>query len=225
MGQRSKRAEATYRAKPSGTVRSSTFISRLFFIAGLASAIAVISGFIWFGDHVTGLKTPTSLPRADGAASLTGGSDARLKKGVQLVENGTVPLLLISGVNRIATAAELQIVAGGRDQTYACCIELGREATDTVGNAAEVSAWVAHNKIKKLILITDTYHMPRSLFEIRRANPTLTIIPCPVQAEIYSDKHWWKNERAARSLGLEYGKFLVAISRAYLSDMTRKWLT
>jgi uncharacterized SAM-binding protein YcdF (DUF218 family) len=216
MARKSSRPRSSFSAAPSGTVRPSTLVSRLFFIAGLGGVFVSILGFVWFGDKVASLKTPSNVPNADGAASLTGGSDARLKLGVQLVESRKVPRLLISGVNRVATAQEVRLVAGGAASTYMCCIDLGREATDTVGNAQEVSTWVARHNVKKLILITDNYHMPRSLFEVQRANPNLTIIPYPVQADLYSDKDWWKNERTLRGLGLEYGKFLVAVSRAYV---------
>jgi uncharacterized SAM-binding protein YcdF (DUF218 family) len=219
MARRSRRPKSSFAAAPSGTVRSSTWLSRLFFIVGLASIFLVSIGFVWFGDHVAGLKTPVSVEPADGAAALTGGSDARLKTGVQLVEAGTVPRLLISGVNRVATAQELRLVAGGKPETYACCIDLGKAATDTVSNASEVSEWVARFRVRRLILITDNYHMPRSLFEVRRANPTLTIIPYPVAVGVYADKDWWKSERATRGLALEYGKFIVAIGRAFVDDV------
>lgn len=221
MARRSHRLKSSFGPTPSGTVRPSTFLSRLFFVIGLIGVFAAILGFVWFGDYVASLKTPSSFARADGAAALTGGSDARLKLGVQLVESGKVPRLLISGVNRVTTAEEVRIVAGGRAGTFACCIDLGRAAADTVGNAAEVSAWVRRNRIKKLVLITDNYHMPRSLFEVRRANPSLEIVPYPVQASGYSDKEWWKNERTIRGLGLEYGKFLVAMTRAYVFNFSQ----
>jgi uncharacterized SAM-binding protein YcdF (DUF218 family) len=215
MARKSRRPTSSFAAKPSGVVRSSTWVSRFFFVIGLTSVFGALLGFVWFGDHVASLKTPAIVARADGAAALTGGSDARLQLGVQLVETGKVPRLLISGVNRVATAEEVRLVAGGKAETFECCIDLGREATDTVGNAAEVSAWVKRHRVKKLILITDNYHMPRSLFEVRRAIPTVTIIPYPVQAGIYSDKDWWRNERTIRGLALEYGKFLVTITRTY----------
>jgi uncharacterized SAM-binding protein YcdF (DUF218 family) len=200
---------------PSGTVRPSTLLSRIFFVLGLASVMALLAGFVWFGDKVAGLKTPTNIAKADGAAVLTG-SDARLQLGISLVERGVVPRLLISGVNPIATIEEVRLVAGGTPQTYACCVDLGRAANDTVGNAAEVSNWVARHDVQHLILITDNYHMPRSLFEMRRANPSLNIVPCPVEASLYANREWWKNERAVRGLALEYGKFLVAIGRAFV---------
>ncbi len=222
MARASRRPKSSFSATPSGTVRPSTLLSRLFFVAGLAGVFALISGFVWFGDHVTSLKAPDNVARADGAASLTGGSNVRLRTGVQLVESGKVPRLLISGVNPLATSLEIRLVAGGQEATYACCIDLGRKATDTVGNASEVSAWVARHNVKKLILITDSYHMPRSLFEMRRANPSLTIIPYPVQADGVSNSLWWQNEKTVRSLGLEYGKLLVALARGYMFEATQK---
>jgi uncharacterized SAM-binding protein YcdF (DUF218 family) len=221
MVRKSRRSKTSFSATPSGTVRPSTWLSRLFFVVGLVGVFGVGLGFVWFGDNVASMKTPTTIDRADGAAALTGGSDARLKLGVSLVERGMVPYLLISGVNRVATATEVRLVAGGSAQTYACCIDLGRQAADTVGNAEEVSQWVARKRVKKLILITDNYHMPRSLFEVRRANPTIKVIPYPVQVALYSDKDWWKNERTLRGLSLEYGKFLVAIGRAYFFNFTQ----
>ena len=206
---------------PSGRVRPSTLLSRLFFLLGLTAAFVLLTGFVWFGEHVTSMKTPTNPPKADGAAALTGGSDARLQLGVNLVERRVVPRLLISGVNRVATAQEVRLVAGGAAATYDCCIDLGREAIDTAGNATEVATWVARHKVKRLILITDNYHMPRSLFEVRRANPSLTLVPYPVQADLYTGKDWWRNERTLRGLALEYGKFVVAVGRSYLSDFNQ----
>jgi uncharacterized SAM-binding protein YcdF (DUF218 family) len=219
MARRARRSRSSFRPARSGTARSSTWLSRLFFVAGLVGVCALLSGFVWFGDHVANLKAPASVARADGAAALTGGSDARLKAGIALVEQRTVPRLLISGVNRVATPNEVRLVAGGNPQTYACCIDLGKAAVDTVSNATEVSDWVARYRIKRLILITDNYHMPRSLFEVRRANPDVTIVPYPVVVDIYADKEWWKNERATRGLALEYGKYLVAIGRAYMGEI------
>jgi uncharacterized SAM-binding protein YcdF (DUF218 family) len=196
--------------------RSSTWLSRLIFVFGLACGLGLLIGFVRFGDHVAALKPPVGRIQADGAAALTGGSDQRLIAGVKLVENGSVPRLLISGVNSIATVAELRRVAGGKQATYACCIDLGRRAADTSGNAQEAALWVKNNKIRTLVVITDAYHMPRSLYEIRRAIPDIALIAYPVQANHAFDAEWWKHDRPTRALALEYGKYLVAISRGFM---------
>ena len=196
--------------------RSSTWLSRLIFVFGLACGLGLLIGFVRFGDYVAALKPPLGPLRADGAAALTGGSDQRLIAGVKLVEDGSVPRLLISGVNSIATVAELRRVAGGKQATYACCIDLGRRAADTSGNAQEAALWVKQHKIRTLIVITDAYHMPRSLYEMRRAIPDIALIAYPVQANIGFDEEWWKHDRPTRALALEYGKYLVALTRGFM---------
>lgn len=203
-------------SRASVPVASSTLVSRLIFLLSLTGGLLLLIGFVRFGDHVSRLQTPSGPLKADGATALTGGSDQRLQAGVRLVENGTVPRLLISGVNQTSTTAEVRAVAGGAEATYACCIDLGRRATDTLGNAEEAAQWVKVHRIRRLILITDAYHMPRSLYEVRRAIPEVTLIPYPVQTTAAFDRDWWKDERATRSLALEYGKYLVAISRGLL---------
>jgi uncharacterized SAM-binding protein YcdF (DUF218 family) len=221
LSRRRRTRPSRQRATASGTVRSSTWLSRLFFIAGIASVFGTLLGFGWFGDHVASLKTPDVVARADGAAALTGGSDARVSAGVALVEAGKVPRLLISGVNLVTTPEQLRLVSGGKPETFVCCIDLGRQAIDTLGNAQEVAIWVKQYRVKKLILITDNYHMPRSLFEVRRANPDVQVIPYPITIGIYADADWWKNERATRGLALEYAKYLVARSRAFVADLSK----
>lgn len=218
MARKQRRTKSSFGATPSGTVRPSTWLSRLFFLCGLIGVFGGLLGFVWFGDYVASLKTPTTIAKADGAAVLTG-SDARLKQGVALLEDGTVPRLLISGVNTQASADDVRLVAGGTPQSYSCCIELGRAAVDTVGNASEITDWAKRYRVSRLILITDNYHMPRSLFEVSRANPGITIIPYPVSVSIYADKNWWKSDRARRGLALEYGKFIVAAGRAFIGDL------
>ncbi len=200
--------------RPSGTVvRSSTLISRLIFVLSLIGSIGLLIGYIRFGDHVISLKAPAGPLRADGAAALTGGSDQRLITGIKLVESKAVPRLLISGVNRVTSVKEVRAIAGGAEETYACCIDMGRRATDTIGNAEEAAIWVQVHRIKTLVVITDAYHMPRSLFEMRRAIPDVALIPYPVKTTRELDGEWWKNERSARALALEYGKYLVSIGR------------
>lgn len=221
MARSSRRYGQASRRRPtaSGTVRSSTWISRLFFLLGLFSALAIALGFWWFGNQVAALKEPITIARADGAAALTGGSDARLQAGVKLLEAATIPRLLISGVNHVSTSEQIRLVAGGKAETFACCVDLGRDAVDTVGNAREVAVWVKRHRVKRLILITENYHMPRSLFEMRRTIPDVTIVPYPVATELYTNGEWWTSERATRGLALEYSKYLVARARAIWSDL------
>ena len=56
-------------------------------------------------------------------------------------------------------------------QLFNCCVDLGYEALDTVGNADETRTWARSNGYTRLIVVTSRYHMPRSLAELALAMP------------------------------------------------------
>lgn len=194
----------------------STWISRAIMAAALAGAVAFFVGFNRYAhDALTGPVGPAEV-EAEAAVVLTGRSDARLRAGVTLVERRQVERLLISGVYRAATAAEVQAVAGGSDQTFACCIDLGKQADSTIGNAREVEAWVAQHGIRRLVLITETYHMPRALLEVRRAIPGVQVIPYGIREAPHDVADVWSSQRVLRGLLLEYTKYLLVHARVFL---------
>jgi uncharacterized SAM-binding protein YcdF (DUF218 family) len=63
---------------------------------------------------------------------------------------------------------------------------------------------------RSLFLVTENYHMPRALIEVRRAVGDVEIIPYPVRQAPYLQQQWWRDERAVRGLFLEYTKYLLA---------------
>lgn len=194
----------------------STWISRAIMAAALAGAVAFFVGFNRYAhDALTGPVGPAEV-EAEAAVVLTGRSDARLRAGVALVERGQVGRLLISGVYRAATAPEVQAVAGGSDETFACCIDLGKQADSTIGNAREVEAWVAQHGIRRLVLVTETYHMPRALLEVRRAIPGVQVIPYGIREAPYDVADAWSSQRVLRGLLLEYTKYLLVHARVFL---------
>jgi uncharacterized SAM-binding protein YcdF (DUF218 family) len=199
-----------------GRTGLSTWISRAIMAASLAGAIAFLVGFNRYADDT--LKGPLGPPEVEAPAAvvLTGRSDARLRAGVALVERGQVERLLISGVYQAATAREVQLVAGGSDALFACCVELGREAGNTIGNAQEVRDFVARHDIRRLVLVTETYHMPRALLEVRQAVPGVQIIPYGIRQPPYDVDDAWSNERVFRGLLLEYTKYLLVHVRVLL---------
>lgn len=199
-----------------------TLLSRLILIAGVAGVGTFAAGFGWFAETVTTMQQPSVAPKADGVAALTGGSDARLRAAVTLVETGKAKRLLISGVNAAATAEEVRLVSGGSRALHACCVALGRTAADTIGNAREIKAWTQAHGLRSVIVVTDTYHIPRAMLEIRHALPGVTLIAWPVRDGLLSSQQWWQDERATRALALEYGKYLVVMGRVGLGLTKRE---
>ena len=108
--------------------------------------------------------TPAADPgRAEGIVALTGGSNRRLQAGMALLQAGRGQRLLISGVNRRTTREEVRWAARAvAGPLYECCVDLGFEAIDTLGNARETAEWARARGYDRLILVTADYHMPRS---------------------------------------------------------------
>lgn len=187
-------------------------MGRLLTWAIIIGAIAFVLGFWNFAERV---RVPAAEPeRADGIVALTGGSLERLSTGVRLLEERKGERLLISGVNRIVTDEELLDAALNVDPQLAdCCIDLGRGAEDTLGNAAETAAWAREHNYTRLILVTDDYHMPRSHAELSLALPEAEIVPYPVRTR-WTDPTLWRSDLGAASrIGAEYVKYLVIRGR------------
>jgi uncharacterized SAM-binding protein YcdF (DUF218 family) len=145
-------------------------------------AIPPVAGFLWF------LRAAAAPPadaerRAEGIAVLTGGAE-RVETGLRLLLADEAARLIVSGAHRDATLADLVRVAGLAPEAageIADRVTLGRAATTTRGNAAEVAAWARERGIASIRVVTAGYHMPRALLELRRAlPPDATLLPHPV---------------------------------------------
>jgi len=191
----------------------------LFGWAILIAAAAFIWGFWNFAHEV---RVPAkSPPRADAIVALTGGSQERLTTGVHLLRDHKGERLLISGVNRIVTDDELYQVIGVDHALGACCVDIGRTAEDTIGNASEAADWAREHNYHSIILVTDDYHMPRSYAELSLAMPGAKIHPYPVRTRWTDPRLWRSDPVAAGRLGAEYVKFLVIEGREALIDLGR----
>ena len=176
----------------------------------IAIAIAAALGFPIF---VWSLARSADEPQAaDGIVVLTGGEE-RLPAGVKLLAEHKGNRLLISGVHHETTREELLERVGGDASLFTCCVDLGRSAGNTIGNAGETAAWAAENKYASIIVVTANYHMPRTLLELQAASPDIHFVPYPVFPEGVQLKHWWSDPRTTGVLIGEYGKYLAAVVR------------
>ncbi len=172
-------------------------------VAGLIALY--IAGFLLF--VVTLPERPTQTLKADGIVALTGG-DARLDAAVALLEGGTGRRLLISGVNKTSTKAELKTLShGGR--RFDCCADIGYAAEDTYGNAEEAAAWTAQHHFRSLIVVTASYHMPRSLRLFRSLMPNVKLIAYPVEPAGIDMAVWWR-PGTLHLLHNEYLKYIAS---------------
>lgn len=160
-------------------------------------------------DQSTPAKEP---PVADGVVALTGASNLRLEAATKLLEEGKGQRLLISGVNREATRADVQTVTKAVKPIYDCCVDLGFAAANTVGNARETAEWAKSKSYKSLIVVTADYHMPRSMLELRAAMPQVELYAYPVKTDLNAHR-WWRTSISARRMIVEYCKYLAILGR------------
>ncbi|MBS9722514.1 YdcF family protein [Tianweitania sp. BSSL-BM11] len=171
-------------------------------------------GFLAFATHVATLDTPENPRKADAIIVLTGGL-YRLDAGVSLLNEGRGDRLLISGVNPKAGRDDLRAATGGDRELFSCCVDIDHAAMDTIGNAEESGKWMQANHYRSVILVTNNYHMPRSLLEMRRILHDVDIQPYPVVNTSPSTGSWFTDPDALRVIATEYVKFLGALTRGW----------
>ena len=171
-------------------------------------------GLFVFADRVRGFTPAQEPERADAIVALTGPSSERVDTAIRLLENDKGERVLISGVNREVRRQELRALTPGSNKLFNCCVDLGFEAEDTIGNAQEIANWARAKGYDSLIVVTSDYHMPRSLTEIRSAAPGIELTPYAVETPSLDDSRWWRAAVTARRMTLEYMKYLAALARA-----------
>ena len=107
---------------------------------------------------------------------ITGGV-GRIKAGIDLLSNSDNTRLLISGVGKGVTRADLLPT---NFSLYSKRVDLGYFADSTLGNALETKDWVKRNNFDNIILVTDNWHVPRAKLLFEEAMPEVKISVYPV---------------------------------------------
>jgi uncharacterized SAM-binding protein YcdF (DUF218 family) len=172
-------------------------------------------GFIAFSHHVAESRPPQATD-ARMAVVLTGGSSGRLAAAMDLLDADRIERLLVSGVDPRVTNAQVRVIMDGRPEKFDCCVEFGREARDTMGNAEETAAFARRHGIDALIVVTDDYHMPRALKELKSRMPSVQLVPWPVKTGLARDGAWRDRPGVAIGLAAEYSKYLLVAGREFI---------
>ena len=187
-------------------------------ILGLLIVIWTI-GLFGFAGRVDRSTPAADPPVSDGVVALTGASDARIAAAMSLLEQGKARRMLVSGVNPKASHADIRTVAQAQRRIYDCCVDLGYQATDTVGNARETADWASNQGYHSLILVTSDFHMPRALLELKAALPDTTITPYPIRTTDLDARHWWRTRDGMRRMTFEYSKYVLILARTEISRL------
>jgi len=180
--------------------------------AVIFAALVFILGFAAFFAGTMRIAQPPAQQNADAIIVLTGGR-ARLETGFALLKAGRGQRLLISGVSPLMRGRHnVARILGADPALLECCVDLGWEALNTSGNAAESAAWTAKRGYSRLLVVTNRYHMLRSLAELRHTMPNAQLLPYPVDQA----GGLFQSGENLRLFASEYVKFLVVSLRNIL---------
>ena len=174
----------------------------------VASAALLGGGILWgvgFARFNSIARQTKAAPTpADGIVVLTGGAD-RIETALRLLVEGRAPYLMVSGVARGAELADfMRRVPLDADQ--ASRVTLGHAAQSTSGNAAETAPWARAHHMRRLIVVTAGYHVPRALLEVQRALPDVELQAVAVQSPALRSA---PPAASVRVLAGEYDKLLA----------------
>jgi uncharacterized SAM-binding protein YcdF (DUF218 family) len=192
---------------------------RLIFDSSILLLVMLIIGFIVFANGLAReLKEPAHA--SDGITVLTGGV-SRIDDAMRLMARKQARRTLITGVHHQTTVEQLKDLTPDGAQYFDCCVDIDKEALNTIDNARETARWVRENGYGSLIVVTSNYHMPRALAELERAMPSIALVPYPVVANNVEVARWWEFPGTTKLLLSEYLKYLPALGRLWATNLAR----
>lgn len=174
--------------------------------------------------HQIPQRGETRAQKTDAIVVLTGGS-LRIAYGFELFAKGLSGTLIISGVDKKVTLDTLlQQYASPATRSAlrkkANHILLDRRADSTQQNAREVALFVRQKQFRSIRLITANYHMPRSVLEVKRLLPGVTVIPDAVFPSAFRRDAWWKDALTRSLLLSEFHKYWWARVRPLIAAVS-----
>lgn len=152
-------------------------------LVGLLSSLLAADFAVRMGAHLPTGQLPAN------AVVFTGQFD-RVRKGLELLKQGHIERLLISGVNAGAGilahrfVGQFELDGGLQDALKTGRLTLGPRAETTIENATETWCWARSNGLTgPLLLITSRHHMPRASLLLERALPDAVIWRMSVPGE------------------------------------------
>ncbi|MFD1702405.1 YdcF family protein [Methylopila henanensis] len=189
---------------------------RTLVVVCLAAGALTVAGFAGFLTLVPAGERQAEAVHGEGIVVLTGGAE-RLPDALRLLASGSGKRLLISGVHPATTESELARALPDFAAYARCCVDLGRRALNTAGNAIETRRWAERHHFRSLVVVTSGYHMPRTLMELAREMPNVDLVPYAVVTERLRGEPWWRDWSTAKLLAGEYVKYVAALVRVRLA--------
>ena len=134
------------------------------------------------------------------------GNTGRLVFGLDLMSNNSKSRMLITGV---AKGVKYSEIIKNRD-VKRDRIDLGYKAQTTLGNAIETSLWIKEYDIRDIILVTDNWHMQRTLLLFNITMPNIEVSPYPIESMNFTMEDFFQFEKKTFFIYKEHLKYIVS---------------
>ena len=185
----------------------------------LLMAVVYLARDVWLEALGSGLVHDEGAGKAEIAVVLAGDYwGYRLTKGAELVRQGYVPLVLVSGppafygVNEADAAIHFAIVRGYPAEWF---IPLYHTALSTRDEATAVLDALKQRHIHSALLVTSDYHSARArrIFlaaeRQRGGGPNLRMVASGDR--FFSAANWWHNREGRKIAFMEWSKTLASV--------------
>ena len=147
---------------------------------------------------------------------LSGSSLTRIPKALELYEKGYGDRLLLTterrypfltykqSAEKIAQALNIQV-------EFEMVPSLKGGATSTFDEAYDLLQFCEKENLKHLIIVTDSFHTRRALYDFRKVfqGSNINVEASAALNEVFSEEDWWRSDRGISNYILEPIKFAV----------------
>jgi uncharacterized SAM-binding protein YcdF (DUF218 family) len=186
-------------------------------IVGLVALllIAYSSRGHWLPVVGEALNVPSEIQSADVIVVLGGGDNSRPRYAGQLFQRGLASHLIATGAPVGSSESTRQLEADG---VPGGAIVLASGTISTHDDALRTRSLMEQNGWHTALLVTDPYHIRRSLwtFETAFIDSGLTVWPAPVIGGTFDANHWWRTEDGFVDVDEEYLKLAYYLARGYI---------
>ena len=127
---------------------------------------------------------------------------------------------MISGANPTTSGSQIRKFTQSSSSLFECCVDIGYDAMDTIGNANEAARWISDHGYRRVLVVTNNYHMPRSLLELRRSDRQTEFLSYPVINSDLRNGSWLGEPQVMKAMLSEYVKYSVAFVRDFVGART-----
>ena len=140
----------------------------------------------------------------------------RVLTGAELARIGYAPIALISGPPyrdrpEGELAVEFLVQKGYPRELFQV---FGHHASSTIAEAKALRAELARRKVKRVLLVTSSYHSRRAAIVLTLFCPGVRFISIPAPSHYHVDE-WWHDESSRQIFFSEWSKILGSVLVAY----------